>query len=219
MEGGGGGVYRPRRSRRAAPIVGGVRSDRCADRTEARAPVAAPSCPSLVDGDDAVQHGHEGCVKRLLDAGANRNTVFENNWTLAHLAASCPRWGVLKILTDETSSPLEVNRQTTPEGYTPLHLALHQLLEHCLAQLAPLFTSSCCVSVHNTLTGIACVCLQQRSKATAHFLMEKSSASSLRCLPSLTQSSTRHSNTGHPHCCSDPLWPCAQTAQQDPQQT
>jgi ankyrin repeat protein len=69
----------------------------------------------------AVKGGHIDCIRVLLDAGANRNAAFQNNWTPAHVAALCKKWKVMRMLLGE---PVEVNLRTEPEGWTPLHMTL-----------------------------------------------------------------------------------------------
>ena len=69
----------------------------------------------------AIKGGFVGCVRRLLVAGANRNSVFENGWTPAHVAAQCKKWEILRMLVD--GGELNVNVQTRPGSFSPLHLA------------------------------------------------------------------------------------------------
>ena len=69
----------------------------------------------------AIKAGNIDCIRTLLDAGADRNAIFQNNWTIAHVAAGCKKWEVMRILVEK---PMEVNLRTEPEGWTPLHLTL-----------------------------------------------------------------------------------------------
>jgi ankyrin repeat protein len=70
----------------------------------------------------AIKGGHIACVRTLLSAGANRNAEFQNNWTPAHVAASCKKWEIMRMLLEQ---PMEVSHHTEPEGWTPLHLSLN----------------------------------------------------------------------------------------------
>ncbi|KAH8821442.1 ankyrin repeat-containing domain protein [Xylogone sp. PMI_703] len=70
----------------------------------------------------AIKGGHIDSVRTLLDVGANRNAVFRNNWTIAHVAVACNKWEIMRMLTEQ---PMDVNQATEPEKWTPLHLALN----------------------------------------------------------------------------------------------
>jgi ankyrin repeat protein len=72
----------------------------------------------------AIQRGNTDCVRILLDAGANRNTVLKGSsagWTPAHFAASCED---VNIMINMLEKPLEINVQTEAEGWTPLYMTL-----------------------------------------------------------------------------------------------
>jgi ankyrin repeat protein len=60
-------------------------------------------------------------VKLLLDAGADPCTVFQNGYTPVHLAASSGNWENMRLL---LNCGVDVNRQTEPDGRTPLHVAV-----------------------------------------------------------------------------------------------
>lgn len=69
----------------------------------------------------AIDGGHVDTVRTLLDVGANRNAIFHNNWTIAHVAATCKKWEIMRMLLEE---PMDVNQATELERQTPLHVAL-----------------------------------------------------------------------------------------------
>ena len=68
----------------------------------------------------AIDKNRPGIVKLLLDAGADRNTVFQGNWTPAHTAAKCPNYEIMRMLLE---NEVDLNVQSLDTGETPLHVA------------------------------------------------------------------------------------------------
>ena len=72
----------------------------------------------------AIRESKRECVRLLLDAGANRNTIDKEHRTPAHFAADCSNWQIMEMLLEEDDVGLDV--QTASEGWTPLHIALEK---------------------------------------------------------------------------------------------
>lgn len=68
----------------------------------------------------AIDKNRPSIVKLLLDAGADRNTFFQGNWTPAHTAAKCPNYEIMRMLLEKE---VDLNVQLLDRGWTPLHVA------------------------------------------------------------------------------------------------
>lgn len=68
----------------------------------------------------AIDKHRPNIVKLLLDASADRNTVFQGNWTPAHAAAKCPDYEIMRMLLEKD---VDLNVQSLEKGGTPLHVA------------------------------------------------------------------------------------------------
>ena len=69
----------------------------------------------------AIQKSNRECVRLLLDSGACRNTVIEDNCRPIHYAANCPNWQIMRMLLEK--GDVELNAQTKSQGNTALHMA------------------------------------------------------------------------------------------------
>ena len=69
----------------------------------------------------AIQQSKRECVRLLLDSGACRNTVIEDNCRPIHYAAKCPNWQIMQMLLEK--GDVELNAPTVSQGSTALHLA------------------------------------------------------------------------------------------------
>ena len=69
----------------------------------------------------AIQRSKRECVRLLLNAAANRNTVTESSDRPIHYAARCPDWQIMQMLLE--NNDVELNAQTEPQKKTALHIA------------------------------------------------------------------------------------------------
>lgn len=68
----------------------------------------------------AIDKNRRNIVRLLLNAGANCNTVFQDNWTPAHMAAKCPDFDIMRMLLEEK---VDLDVKLSDKGWTPLHVA------------------------------------------------------------------------------------------------
>ncbi len=68
----------------------------------------------------AVKKSRRVIVRMLLDAGADRNAIFHEGWTLVHLAAQCGDFEILRMLCRGSSV---LDTRLVDRGFTALHMA------------------------------------------------------------------------------------------------
>ena len=68
----------------------------------------------------AISTNGPSIVRLLLDAGADRNAVFQGNLTPAHMAAKCPNYEIMRMLLEKD---VDLSVQSLDTGGTPLHVA------------------------------------------------------------------------------------------------
>ena len=68
----------------------------------------------------AIEKNRPAIVKRLLDAGADRNTASKGNLTPAHSAARCPNYEIMRMLLEKE---VDLNVRSLGKGVIPLHVA------------------------------------------------------------------------------------------------
>ena len=68
----------------------------------------------------AINTNRPSIVRLLLDAGADRNAVFEGNWTPVHKAAECPDYEIMGMVLEKE---VDLNTQLHDRMWTPLHIA------------------------------------------------------------------------------------------------
>lgn len=81
----------------------------------------SPRWDSLTPLVVAIQASNRGCVRLLLDAGADRNRMTTEGFRPVHFAAKCPNWQIMQMLLEK--GDVDVNVQTHGKKETALHLA------------------------------------------------------------------------------------------------
>lgn len=89
----------------------------------------------------AIHHARERSVRLLLDAGADREAVFDNELRPVHLAARCGDYVIMQMLLEgEEGDVVDVNVRAADGvgGGTPLHMAVRKgeatVVKHLLSK-------------------------------------------------------------------------------------
>jgi ankyrin repeat protein len=72
----------------------------------------------------AIHHARERSVRMLLDAGADREAVFDDGLRPVHLAAICGNYKIMQMLLEEDTIDVNVRASDKLRRGTPLHMAV-----------------------------------------------------------------------------------------------